>query len=260
MASASSQLLTPAEKQALLASTSRQKNEFPLMILEPAPSPSFNLSWKSNPPPDWLNFLLSYEAELIMIEAKLNSSFDNRFPQPHEIFRALYRCPSYRVLILGQDPYPGRDKRGRPYAHGLSFSTPSDRYPLPDSLQNVFKEVERDTGSTNRNPDLTRWALQGVLLLNTALTVVEGTPNSHSLTWKNFTEALLKELTRRYPKMICLLWGSEAKKWKKVVPKDHILETSHPSGRGVKLGFEGCGHFSEVNRILVSRGETPIEW
>jgi uracil-DNA glycosylase len=253
-------LLTPEEKQILLTTMKEEQEKFPLMILEPAVSLSFNLAWKATPPPDWIHFLLNYEAELIVIESNLKASGSNLFPQPHEVFRALYRCRSYRVLILGQDPYPGRDKQGRPYAHGLAFSTPSDRSPLPESLKNVFKEVERDTGSTNKDPDLTRWALQGVLLLNTALTVVEGTPNSHSLIWKNFTETLLKELTRRYPKMICLLWGSEAKKWKKVVPKEYILETSHPSPLGVHRGFDGCGHFSEVNRILVSRGETPIEW
>jgi uracil-DNA glycosylase len=261
-------LLTAEEKQALINRTNEQRINFPLMILEPLPSTSFNLAWKTTPPPDWLQFLLSYEAELMVLENGITRSSGGSkvYPEPQEIFRALYRCTNPRVLILGQDPYPGKDSRGLPYAHGLAFSTPSNRSPLPESLKNIFKEIERDLSSSspgkiiNKNPDLTRWSMQGVLLLNASLTVLEGTPNSHNLNWKNFMETLLKEIGRRHPKLICLFWGSEAKKWKKTLPKEYVLESSHPSPLGVYRGFEGCGHFSKVNEILVARGETPIEW
>ena len=182
-------------------------------------------------------------------------------PQPNNWFEALKATggPEHvRVCILGQDPYHGPGQ-----AHGLAFSVPRG-VTIPPSLRNVFKELARDCGGPPpAHGDLGSWSDQGVLLLNTVLSVAEGKAGSHGhLGWQTVTEAILGALNHR--PVVFLLWGRHAQEYKGrlvALHPDHlILEAPHPSPLSAHRGFIGCGHFSEVNRWLKGRGEAPIEW
>lgn len=197
---------------------------------------------------------------------KLNSFIENRyqevncFPPMNEIYAAFEYCPlkDLKVVILGQDPYHGKGQ-----AHGLAFSV-NDRIQYPPSLQNIFKELKRDLNLPIPNSgNLQRWANQGVLLLNTVLTVEEGKPDSHkNQGWENFTDAVIESINAHKENVIFLLWGNKAISKKKLINLDKhvVLETSHPSPLSVYRGFEGCGHFSETNRILREKGLREIQW
>ena len=182
------------------------------------------------------------------------------FPHPKNIFRTFEMCAptDIHVVILGQDPYhtPG-------VADGLAFSTLPGN-PIPPSLQNIFKEIEQEYGgSINRNPDLTRWAEQGVLLLNTSLSVQSGMANSHAdFGWHQFTDAVIKAISDETEHVVFLLWGSFAGK-KEVLINTHkhlILKAPHPSPLSAHRGFLGCGHFKTANQYLREQGRTEIEW
>lgn len=181
------------------------------------------------------------------------------YPPGSQIFRAfeLTPVPQVKVVILGQDPYhnPGQ-------AMGLSFSVPNG-VPAPPSLVNIFKEISSDLGvRMSGSPNLEPWARQGVLLLNSILTVRAGQAASHrSLGWETFTDAVIKYLSDNCDGIVFMLWGNFARtKAALINPSKHlILEAAHPSplARGA---FFGCRHFSKANNFLTFKGKTPIEW
>jgi uracil-DNA glycosylase len=182
------------------------------------------------------------------------------FPPAKLIFNAFDLCPWDRtkVVILGQDPYirPGQ-------AMGLSFSVP-DGTPLPPSLQNIFEEISRDTGKPKPSTgNLSGWAEQGVLLLNTVLTVREGLSNSHQgKGWEAFSDEVIMRLSARKENLVFLLWGSPARKKAELIEASRhlILESAHPSPMSVYRGFAGNGHFKKCNSYLLSKGLEPIIW
>jgi uracil-DNA glycosylase len=185
------------------------------------------------------------------------------YPVPKNIFRAFDLCPFQRVkvVILGQDPYHGERQ-----ANGLAFAVDENIH-LPPSLQNIFKEIESDVGggltSTKRDGDLSRWAEQGVLLLNATLTVRAHTPGSHQdHGWEQFTDAIIRTLSEERENLVFMLWGNYAKaKGAHIDRSKHlVLEAPHPSPFSAHTGFFGCKHFSRANDYLVAHGEIPIDW
>jgi uracil-DNA glycosylase len=165
-----------------------------------------------------------------------------------------------RVLILGQDPYHGPGQ-----AMGLSFAVPNSLQPKPPSLVNIYKEIESDLGTKiNRSQsELSGWAKQGVLLLNTVLTVRKGEAFSHrNQGWEQFTDRVIAELGRREKPLVFLLWGAAAQKKKALIenPKHLILESPHPSPLSAHRGFFGSKPFSRINAWLKKQGEEPIDW
>ena len=181
------------------------------------------------------------------------------YPAPQNIFNAFNLCPldKVKVVIIGQDPYHEPNQ-----AHGLCFSVLPPT-PLPPSLQNIYKEIESDLGTKSiTNGDLTAWAKQGVLLLNSTLTVQAHAAASHSgRGWEQFTDAVIRAITTR-ENIVYMLWGSFAQKKASIVDakKNLILKSVHPSPLSAYRGFFGCKHFSRANQYLVNCGKTPIEW
>ena len=181
------------------------------------------------------------------------------FPPGGQIFKAFELCPldKVKVVILGQDPYHGYGQ-----AMGLSFSVPQE-VEAPPSLKNIFKEIESDLCiRMSGSPDLRPWAEQGVLLLNSVLTVRAGQPASHSrIGWQTFTDAVIKTISDRCEGVVFLLWGNYARSKAVLVDKSrhHVLEAPHPSplARGA---FFGCRHFSATNEILAAEGKSPVDW
>jgi len=182
------------------------------------------------------------------------------YPPGPEIFAAFDHTPfdAVRVVILGQDPYHGPHQ-----AHGLCFSV-RPGVPTPPSLQNIFKEIQRDLGL--KAPDhgcLTPWADRGVLLLNATLTVQQGMAGSHQgKGWEGFTDAAIDALNREREGLVFMLWGSYAQKKGQLIDgrRHCILRSVHPSPLSAHRGFIGCGHFSAANQYLESRGVPPIDW
>jgi uracil-DNA glycosylase len=181
------------------------------------------------------------------------------FPPGPLIFNAFDNTPfeKVRVVILGQDPYHGPGQ-----AMGLCFSVPR-MVPIPASLKNIFKEINRDLGlPIPRHGDLTSWTTQGIFLLNAILTVEKNQAGSHSkIGWHLFTDAVIKSLSDNREGLIFLLWGNYARSKKPLIdPQRHtILEAAHPSPLA-RDAFKGCSHFSKTNTILNNKGETPINW
>lgn len=182
------------------------------------------------------------------------------YPDKHDIFNALHRTPykDVKVVILGQDPYHGPGQ-----AHGLSFSV-KPGVPAPPSLMNIYKELETDLGCfIPNNGYLLKWADQGVLLLNTVLTVRAGEPNSHKpLGWTRFTDHIIRLLAQREAPMVFILWGKNAQDKKPLITgHGHlILESVHPSPLSAYRGFLGSKPFSKANAFLENKGMTPIDW
>ena len=182
------------------------------------------------------------------------------YPSMYNIFNGLKTTPlsQVKVVILGQDPYhePGQ-------AMGLAFSVPKGEK-IPPSLVNIYKEITAETGE--RMPDhgdLTEWAKQGVLLLNTVLTVREHQANSHKgKGWEDFTDGVIKTVSEQNQSVVFLLWGANARSKRALIDtKKHlVLETVHPSPLSAYNGFFGCGHFTKANEYLISKGEKPIIW
>lgn len=198
----------------------------------------------------------------IALRAFLKEEYSSRriFPEMNDIFNAL-RLTSYadtKVVILGQDPYHGEGQ-----AHGLAFSV-KDGVPLPPSLKNIYKEIFDETGNTPpESGNLTRWAKQGVLLLNACLTVREGEANSHRAQgWEIFTDNVIAKLNEREKPVIFLLWGRNAREKEALItnPQHKVFSSAHPSPLSAYNGFFGCGHFNAANRELVLSGEMPIIW
>ncbi len=189
-------------------------------------------------------------------------AFPNQiFPKGNYIFRAFDACPfdELKVVILGQDPYPTPG-----HAHGLCFSCDAHVRPLPKSLQNIFKEFEDDLGKpAPPNGDLNAWANQGILLLNSILTVRQGAPLSHANRgWERFTDAVIQLINDKKEGVIFVLWGSPAQaKAARVDRQKHVvLQAPHPSPLSAYRGFFGSKPFSTINRILSEKQQTPIEW
>lgn len=183
------------------------------------------------------------------------------YPDMYDIFNALKYTPyeAVKCVILGQDPYHGEGQ-----AHGLSFSVRQGIAP-PPSLVNIFKEIHDDLGIDNsgKGGDLTKWAKQGVLLLNAALTVRAGQANSHQgMGWEQLTDAVIRLLNERRQPMVFLLWGGNARKKASLItnPRHLILQSPHPSPLSAYHGFFGCRHFSKTNAFLAANGMTPIDW
>jgi uracil-DNA glycosylase len=182
------------------------------------------------------------------------------YPKGQDIFAAFHHTPfqKVRVVLLGQDPYHGPGQ-----AHGLSFSVPPG-VPPPPSLQNMFKELQRDLGmAIPRSGDLTKWAEQGVLLINATLTVRAGEAGSHqNKGWEAFTDEVIRQVSARHTGVIFLLWGRFAQNKATLIDADrhYVLQAPHPSPLSAHRGFLGCGHFSKVNELLSAQGTRPIDW
>ena len=182
------------------------------------------------------------------------------YPPMNDIFNAL-KYTSFentKVVIIGQDPYHGEGQ-----AHGLCFSVKKG-VDVPPSLRNMYKELETDLGITPANHgELTKWAKQGVLMLNNVLTVRAGEANSHKgYGWEKFTDRVIAELDKKSTPVVFLLWGANARKKAEIIknPIHKKLITVHPSPLSAYGGFFGCGHFSKTNEILKASGQTPIDW
>ncbi len=183
------------------------------------------------------------------------------YPPSEDIFNALHLTPlkDVKVLILGQDPYhePGQ-------AHGLSFSVLPEKADTPPSLVNIYKELSDDLGLyIPNNGYLKKWADQGVLLLNTVLTVRAHQANSHKgKGWEQFTDAIIRAVNEQDRPVVYMLWGKPAQNKKVMLnnPKHLILEAPHPSPLSAYRGFFGCKHFSKCNEFLVQNGLEPIDW
>lgn len=196
------------------------------------------------------------------IEQTLETEYTEHeiFPPKDDIFNALQYTPysDVKAVLLGQDPYHGPEQ-----AHGLCFSVQPGVTP-PPSLRNMFKELESDMGITKpQNGCLTSWAKQGVLMLNTTLTVRRGQANSHSkIGWTRFTDTIIKKLNERETPIVFLLWGGPARNKKSLItnPNHLILECAHPSPLSAHNGFFGCRHFSQCNEFLMEHGIAPIDW
>ena len=182
------------------------------------------------------------------------------FPEEKNVFNALELTPfeSVKVVILGQDPYHGFGQ-----AHGLSFSVKKGT-PLPPSLKNIYKELQEDIGGELPSEgELSHWAKQGVLLLNTVLTVEEGNANSHKgRGWERLTNRLIESLNELKHPVIFILWGKPAQDKEKLItnPNHVLLKAPHPSPLSAYRGFFGSKPFSKVNDILIQQGQTPIRW
>ena len=182
------------------------------------------------------------------------------YPAGRNIFNAFDLCPfdKVKVVIIGQDPYhePGQ-------AHGLCFSV-QDGVQFPPSLRNIFKEISDDLGKpVPVSGDLTRWARQGVLLLNATLTVRAGQAGSHQgHGWEEFTDAVIRELNSGRDGLVFILWGGYAKKKGAIIDRSRhfVLSSAHPSPLSAYNGFFGNHHFSQTNEWLISHGQIPIEW
>jgi uracil-DNA glycosylase len=183
------------------------------------------------------------------------------FPEVTDIFRAFDLCPldAVKVVILGQDPYPTKG-----HAHGLCFSVEPDVRPFPKSLNNIFKEIQDDLGKPiPSDGNLERWAKQGVLLLNTILTVDEGKPDSHKgLGWERFTDAVIQKINSEKEVVVFMLWGSKAIAKEEMIDnsKHLILKSVHPSPLSAYRGFFGCKHFSKSNEFLRMMEKPEIDW
>ena len=215
----------------------------------------------------WLDRLSTEFAKPYMVELKKflierKGKGEKIFPPGKHIFRAFEKTPfdAVKVVILGQDPYHGPGQ-----ANGLAFSV-SREVPLPPSLKNIFKEIHDDLGlpaSDFRHGCLDAWADQGVLLLNSVLTVEQNSAGSHQKKgWEIFTNRVIDLLGESERKIVFLLWGSYAQKKGELVDKGKnlVIEAPHPSPLSAHRGFFGCKHFSKCNNFLKSEGEEPISW
>lgn len=178
-------------------------------------------------------------------------------PQRKDLFK-IFETVKYedvKVVILGQDPYPTPG-----HANGLAFATNDSK--TPKSLQNIFKEVQSDIGTLPKNNDLTNWLSQGVFLLNTSLSTIEGETFAHKQIWQPFTDEVIKLLNQRQDPVVFILWGNPAQDKKKfITSKQHlVIETVHPSPLSAYRGFFGSKVFSKANEFLIKNHKDPIDW
>lgn len=206
-------------------------------------------------------FTKPYFLEIVTFLKIEKNAYKTIYPPGPLIFNAFNQTPfnKVKVVILGQDPYhnPGQ-------AHGLSFSVPNGIKP-PPSLVNIYKEIQNDLGIAMPNGygNLTKWAEQGVLLLNAILTVRANEPASHAkIGWMNFTDAVITKISDEKKGVIFLLWGKFAQEKQLLIDetKHFVLKAAHPSPFSADKGFFGCKHFSKTNDLLTNQGLTPINW
>ncbi len=199
-----------------------------------------------------------------LLQERVSLEYKNKpkkiFPKEDLIFNAFNLCPfdQVKVVVLGQDPYPTKG-----HAHGLCFSVDKEISTLPKSLNNIFKELLADVNVIKPHGSLESWASQGVLLLNSILTVEEGKPESHKgIGWEKFTDEVLNQINTKLNPVVFLLWGKKAMEKKKYIDsKRHlVLESVHPSPLSAYRGFFGCRHFSKTNAFLESHGLKAIRW
>lgn len=213
-------------------------------------------SWKSHLQPEFEKDYFKRLTDFVREEYKQTTVY----PPGKLIFNAFNLCPfdKVKVVIIGQDPYHGPGQ-----AHGLCFSV-NDGVPFPPSLVNIFKEIKNDTGAdTPASGNLTRWAEQGVLLLNATLTVRAHAAGSHQgQGWETFTDEAIARLAMRREHIVFMLWGAYAIRKGAFIDRErHLVLTSpHPSPLSAHRGFFGNHHFSQANAYLAAHGETPIEW
>lgn len=213
---------------------------------------------------DWADYLAEEYKKVYYktLYQKVNEEYSQYqiFPAAADIFNAFHFTPvkDVKVVILGQDPYHNFDQ-----AHGLCFSVKPD-VPVPPSLVNIYQELRDDVGCViPNNGYLTKWAKQGVLMLNTVLTVRAHQANSHrGIGWEQFTDAAIKVLNAQDRPIVFILWGRPAQNKKAMLnnPKHIILEAPHPSPLSSYRGFFGCKHFSKTNEFLKQNGMEPIDW
>lgn len=226
-----------------------------------------NLRFPNTLPPAWRCRLQAevdkpYYKKLVQFLKSERNSGELIFPAENHIFRAIESVDysDIKVVILGQDPYHRADQ-----AIGYSFAVPNSLFPKPPSLKNIFKEIQSDLGTSvpAGQSDLSGWVSQGVLLLNTALTVREGQAFSHQgQGWEVFTDEIITALNERTDPVVFLLWGAAAQKKRFLLtnPIHFILESAHPSPLSAHRGFLGNRHFSKTNSILRKLGKTEIRW
>ncbi|NQY60223.1 uracil-DNA glycosylase [Cognatishimia sp.] len=214
-------------------------------------------SGSSSIPDSWAH-LPFFSERYQSIETAIAADPRDILPPAHQRFAALEACApdAVRVVILGQDPYPTPG-----HAHGLSFSVEPDVRPLPRSLNNIYKEMHDDLGQAPQTGDLRPWAAQGVLLLNTVLSVPAGEVNGHKdLGWQQLAHEVLSEVSQKPTAFV--LWGKQAQNLTKHInPGDHLMiETAHPSPLSARRGFFGSKAFSRINDWLRNQGEQEINW
>lgn len=196
------------------------------------------------------------------LQSFLKDEYSNHtiYPAEENIFNAINHCKyeNVKVVIIGQDPYHEQNQ-----AMGLSFSVP-DGIEIPPSLKNIFKEIESDLKITcKKTGDLRRWANQGVILLNSVLTVRKGLANSHkNKGWENLTSTIIKKINDKQEPVVFLLWGGNAKAFLPYItnPKHLVLTAAHPSPLSAYNGFFGCKHFSKCNQFLIKHNLSEINW
>ncbi len=214
---------------------------------------------------EWLSFFNNEKEKNYYKELQnfISNEINNNkiiFPEKKNWFNALSISPlEIDVIILGQDPYHGENE-----AHGYSFSV-REGIKVPPSLRNIFKEIEQEFNidMSKKNGNLTPWVKQGVMLLNTVLTVEKSKPRSHkNKGWEIFTDKIIEELSQNYSNKVFILWGNDAIEKKKIIDsnKHMILTSPHPSFFSAHKGFFGNNHFKFANDYLISKGKKPINW
>lgn len=214
---------------------------------------------------DWKNVLSDYiqrdQFKNLIEYVQKRSTEATVYPPLNKLFEAFNLTPFHKVkvVLLGQDPY---HKKGQ--AHGLSFSVPKGTK-LPPSLRNIYKERERDVGNNGHDLDgnLSHWAQQGVLLLNSILSVEEGKPGSHADTgWESFTDHVIEKISQHHEHCVFILWGNYAARKSKLIDKEKhlIIKAPHPSPLSAYRGFFGSSPFSQTNQYLIQNDKEPIRW
>lgn len=211
---------------------------------------------------NWHNFFKEEQSKEYYqaLQEQVENNYQNKtiYPAKEDLYKAFELTPldKIKVVIIGQDPYHGPNQ-----AMGLAFSVPKTEK-IPPSLVNIFKEISRDYECEFIDGDLTRWAQEGVFLLNTTLTVEEGKPNSHKdIGWQIFTDNVIQYISHHNKHVVFLLWGNHAKSKARLISDQHvILTSSHPSPLGAYRGFNGCGHFKKTNDCLSELDLPIINW
>ncbi|MBF0433309.1 MAG: uracil-DNA glycosylase [Fibrobacteria bacterium] len=220
-------------------------------------NPQIEASWKKALAGEFKKPYFSSIKSFLLEEKQKNKTI---FPPGKLIFNAFEHCPfdKVKVVIIGQDPYHGPGQ-----AHGLCFSVPIGIKP-PPSLINIYKELQQDVGVTPpSHGNLEKWARQGILLLNSSLTVQAHQAFSHSkIGWQTFTDSVIKKINDEKKGIIFILWGRPAQEKGKFIDTfaHHVLKSVHPSPLSAHRGFFGCRHFSKTNELLVQMGKSPIDW
>jgi len=216
--------------------------------------------WNLVPEP-WQIHLEDCRDDLAVINSALSAAQDSGeiiVPVWDKTFAALTLSPEQvKVVILGQDPYPNSD-----HGIGLAFAVPNQTKPLPGSLRNILKEVETDIGRAPRtSADLSHWVDQGVLLLNTTLTTVQGTSNAHAkLPWDRVVARILNAVVAANPKVVAVLWGNAAQRYAPLFSVDRVVSSAHPSPLSAHRGFVGSKPFSKTNEMLRLDHKEGIDW